>query len=320
MILVTGGFGFIGSSLVRSLADSGTPVMVTDSIDRPAKLENLADHAPSHYLDRAELLEAIDRDDRRLDRIERVVHLGARTDTTEQDAGLLLALNYTYSCRLLDFCSERGLPLVYASSAAVYGRSAAFSVDPANERPLNPYAYSKLMFDNRVRDHHRHSPGAFVLGLRFFNVYGPGEEHKGAMASVIRHFDAQARHDGVIRPFGASHGYAAGAQERDFVHVDDIVDVIRWALSHEPTAPLDSIVNVGTGRARTFASVAELVRAHHEGARIDYRPFPDALLPAYQPHTQAELGSLRSLGCTTSFRSIDDGVPSYLDWLGRPTR
>lgn len=312
MILVTGGFGFIGSALVRNLVADGHRVLVADDLTNGAKIANLADVPLAHYLDRAELLTLVERDDPELDVVTGVVHLGARTDTTEADGRRVFDLNYRFSRKLLDHCIRRGLPLTYASSAAVYGRSSAFTEVAANEHPLNPYAASKLTFDNVVRER-RH---ARTIGLRFFNVYGPGEEHKGPMASVMRHFHQQATTDGVVRPFGPSHGHAAGQQRRDFVYVDDIVSVIRWTIAtwQEPD-DVSGIVNVGTGTSRPFQEVADLVLDHVPAARCEYRDFPTELERAYQDHTEADLTALRALGFDGSFRPIEDGVPTYLHWL-----
>jgi ADP-L-glycero-D-manno-heptose 6-epimerase len=224
--------------------------------------------------------------------------------------------NYAYSRRLLDVCLARRIPLIYASSASVYGAGPLFREDPACESPLNPYAYSKLLFDQRVR---RVLPDARsqVVGLRYFNVYGPREAHKGEMASVAYKLHRELEAGDRVRLFEGSAGYAAGEQRRDFVWVGDVVALNLWFLDHPDRS---GVFNAGTGRAQTFNDVARAVIAWHGRGRIEYAPFPAGLRDAYQSYTQADLSALRAVGYTAAFLSVEEGVPRYLDWLAGKSR
>jgi len=203
---------------------------------------------------------------------------------------------------------------VYSSSAAVYGDAEGWSETPACERPLNVYAFSKWLFDQHVR--RAIAAGVpNVVGLRYFNVYGPGEQHKGSMASIVRTFALQLSDAGVVRPFGASHGLGPGEQERDFVHVDDVVDVVLWAAS---SPEVRGIFNCGTGTARSFNDVASLVIEHLGSGSVQYTPFPVDLVPRYQARTVADLSRLRAAGYEGAFAPLEVGVPRYLDQLSAP--
>ena len=312
MILVTGGAGFIGSNLVAALNERGrTDVVVVDDLSDGRKFVNLQDCGLSDYLDKDEFRSAMRAGVDLFPDIERVFHLGACSDTTEWDGRFMLDNNFTYSRELFRYCQDRCIPLIYASSAAVYGGSQGFSETPEHERPLNVYGYSKLLFDQYVR---RHIDGARaqVTGLRYFNVYGPREQHKGKMASVAYHLHHQYLDTGVVKLFEGSHGYAPGEQRRDFVHVDDVVKVTLWLGDHPEVS---GVFNCGTGRAETFKAVAAAVLEWHGGGTLDYVPFPPELQEAYQSFTQADLARLRGAGCTAEFRTVDVGVKQYLDAL-----
>ncbi len=312
MHIVTGGAGFVGSNLVRHLLAAGVDeVLVVDDLSDGHKFANVADLAIADYLDKDDFLERLERDDGLLDGIDAVLHQGACSTTTEWDGRYMMRNNYDYSKRVLHRCLERGVPFIYASSAAVYGASAAFSEAPENERPLNVYGYSKLLFDQYVRRLDL-AAGQQVVGLRYFNVYGPREQHKGSMASVAWHFDRQLREAGEVRLFEGSGGYGDGEQRRDFVYVDDVCKVNTWFLEHRDRA---GVFNVGTGRAQTFNEVAQAVIDWHGRGRIRYIPFPDHLVGAYQSFTEADLGQLRAAGCEVPFRGVADGVRAYLDAL-----
>ncbi len=219
--------------------------------------------------------------------------------------------NYSYSKTLLHHCLLHGTPLIYASSAAVYGGSSEFVEDPLFEKPLNVYGYSKIQFDRYVRRVAADAKSQ-VVGLRYFNVYGPREQHKGAMASVAFHFNNQIRDDGEARLFKGTDDYADGEQLRDFVYVDDICKVNLWFLEHPEAS---GIFNAGTGRAQSFNDVANAVIRWHDKGKIRYVPFPDHLKGAYQSFTQADLTQLRQSGCDVEFRAVEDGVKDYLDQL-----
>ncbi len=313
MIVVTGGAGFIGSNLVHALNARGRDdIVLVEEFSDGHKCANLADTRIADYFDRDEWL-ALMRDNggQKLG-IECVYHLGACSDTTDWDGRAMMANNFSYSRAIFDYCTQRRIPLVYASSAAVYGKGTRFSEEPACERPLNVYGYSKLAFDQYVR-HRLPKVESLVAGLRYFNVYGPREQHKGRMASVALHLHHQLEQDGRVRLFGASHGYAPGAQRRDFVHVDDVVDITLW-LGEQPSSRR-GIYNCGTGRAEPFNAIAETVLAFHARGTLEYVDFPADLVGAYQACTEADLTRLRAAGYTKSLRDVATGVREYLNWL-----
>ncbi len=312
MHVVTGGAGFIGSNLVRTLLDSGhDDVIVVDDLRNGHKFVNIADLPIADYIDKDEFLQRLESDKAFATGIHAVLHQGACSETTEWDGRYMMQNNYAYSQRLLHHCLKKGTPFVYASSAAVYGASQTFAEHPDNERPLNVYGYSKLQFDRYVR-RVAAAPGTQVVGLRYFNVYGPREQHKGSMASVAWHFDKQVREDGEARLFAGSGGYDDGEQLRDFVYVDDVCAVNLWFLEHPEVS---GVFNTGTGRAQSFNDVARAVIAWHGSGRIRYIPFPEHLEGAYQSYTQADLTGLRKTGCDIDFRPVEEGVQNYLDQL-----
>ena len=312
MHVVTGGAGFIGSNLVRTLLDSGRDdVIIVDDLRDGHKFVNIADLPIADYIDKDEFLQRVDSDKAFATGIRAVLHQGACSETTEWDGRYMMQNNYAYSQRLLHHCLKQGTPFVYASSAAVYGASQTFAEHPDNERPLNVYGYSKLQFDRYVR-RIAATPDTQVVGLRYFNVYGPREQHKGSMASVAWHFDKQVREDGEARLFAGSGGYDDGEQVRDFVYVDDVCAVNLWFLDHPEVS---GVFNAGTGRAQSFNDVAKAVIAWHGSGKIRYIPFPAHLEGAYQSYTQADLTRLRNTGCDVDFRPVEDGIKNYLDQL-----
>ena len=313
MIVVTGAAGFIGSNLVRALNARGrADLLLVDDLTNGRKFANLVDCDFADYLDKDEFLARLAAGS--LDaQVEAVLHQGACSDTTEWNGRVMLRDNYEASKALFEFASEREIPFVYASSAAVYGMGPEFREDPACERPLNLYGWSKLLFDRWVRRRSRELRSQ-VVGLRYFNVYGPRESHKGEMASVAWKHHLQLRAGDVVRLFEGSEGFAPGEQRRDFVYVGDVVAVNLWFLDHPEVS---GIYNVGTGRAQTFNDVARAVIAHHGRGRIEYVPFPDVLRGSYQSHTCASLASLREAGCDTPFLSVEEGVSRYLKEVER---
>lgn len=328
-VAVTGAGGFIGSNLVRGLNRFGIDdVVAVDDMADGAKFVNLRGTRIADYFDRSEFYGKLASGT--LGRFEVIFHEGACSDTMQHDGRAMLRDNYRCSKDLLDVCASQGTRLIYASSAAVYGNATTFTEDPRHERPLNVYGYSKLLFDEVVR---RLAPKALVqvVGLRYFNVYGPHEQHKARMASVAFHHFNQLRADGHVQLFGAYGGYAPGQQQRDFVAVEDAVAVNLWFLDN----PLCSgIFNVGTGRAQPFNDVALAVinaarRASGLGALplqqlvrqqlLRYIPMPEALQGRYQCHTQADLTALRGVGCDVEFADVATGVGRYADWLAGAT-
>lgn len=309
MIVVTGGAGFIGSNLVEGLNRRGRQdIAVVDDLRDGAKCRNLADLDFADYFECDEFEERILAGDDL--GIEVVFHQGACSDTTEWDGRYMMANNYRYSRRLLDYCAARGVPFIYASSASVYGAGPDFAEDRANERPLNMYAFSKFAFDQHVRAR-LDDAGCQVAGLRYFNVYGPREGHKGPMASVAWHFHRQIGTDGECRLFEGSDGYGDGEQRRDFVYVGDCVAVNLWLWE----SGVSGIFNCGTGRSQSFNEVADAVIAWHGEGSKRYIPFPRRLEGRYQSFTQADLRALRAAGYDGEFHTVEDGVPRYLDWL-----
>jgi ADP-L-glycero-D-manno-heptose 6-epimerase len=326
-VVVTGAAGMIGSNLVLGLNAIGIDdIIAVDDLRDGPKYRNLLGTRVADYFDRDEFYPRFVRGE--FGRVDAVLHQGACSDTMEHDGRYMLAQNYRCTKDLLDACQDQGVRLIYASSAATYGGGGVFRELPANEAPLNVYGYSKLLTDQVVR---RMLPGARqqVVGLRYFNVYGPREQHKGRMASVAFHQFNQYRSDGKVRLFGAYGGYGAGEQRRDFVHVDDVVAVNLWFLRHPQAS---GIVNVGSGRAQPFNDVAVAVvngcRAQAgQGALglaelvaqglIEYIDFPAALVGKYQCFTEADLGALRATGCDLVFRDVAAGVAGYVDWLAR---
>jgi ADP-L-glycero-D-manno-heptose 6-epimerase len=312
MIIVTGGAGFIGSNLVKGLNARGREdILVVDDLTDGTKFRNLVDCAILDYLDKDDFLTRIGEVAGFGHRVEAVFHEGACSRTTEWDGRYLLKNNYEYSRRLLDYCLDTGAAFIYASSAAVYGGAAVFCETPEHEAPLNVYGWSKLLFDRHVR---RILPVATcqIAGLRYFNVYGPREQHKGDMASVAFHLNRQLRAGGNPRLFAGCDGYADGEQRRDFVYVGDVVDVNLWFLEHRDRS---GIFNLGSGRGQSFNELARAVIAWHGKGAIEYIPFPEHLHGRYQSHTEADLTALRAAGYERSLRPVEEGIPLYLDWL-----
>ncbi len=316
MIIVTGGAGFIGSNLVHELNRMGeTNILVVDDLVQASnesgpKFLNLAGASFSDYMDKREFRAALAEGRLPGNKIRAILHQGACSNTLEDDGQYMMDNNFTYSKELLHFALEHRIPLVYASTAAVYGLSEKFAETPENERPLNVYGFSKLVFDNYLRKL-RLGMQSTVVGLRYFNVYGPREQHKGRMASVIHHFTKQLKQTGTIRMFEGSGGYGNGEQRRDFVFVKDLARInmhFAGLLPGHDASPVQAIVNAGTGQSRTFKDVAKaLMQVHGEG-KIEYIPFPGDLKNRYQHFTEADVSGLRAAGYTAPFTSLEEGV------------
>lgn len=325
-IVVTGAAGFIGSNLVKALNARGErDIIAVDDLTHADKFRNLVDCEIADYVDKDEFLARIVNGDFD-DDIAAMFHQGACADTTATDGRYMLRNNYRYSVMLLEHCQDNDIPFLYASSASVYGAGTVFSEDRANEAPLNVYGYSKCLFDRYVR---RLLPDrtAQIAGFRYFNVYGPGEAHKGRMASVAYHFTNEFRSDGHVRLFEGSGGYPDGEQRRDFVHVDDVVAANLDFYEHSERS---GIFNLGTGTAATFNAVAHaainacrrvagdpprnLAELVDDGT-IVYVPMPDVLAGKYQNFTQADMTALRSAGYTAPMMAVAEGVQRYVESL-----
>jgi ADP-L-glycero-D-manno-heptose 6-epimerase len=315
--VVTGAAGFIGSKLVEGLNRRGiTEVIAVDNLQHADKFRNLAGCEIADYVDQAEFIGNLERYE---GAVEAVFHQGACSDTMETDGRYMLENNYGYSKRLLDWCQDEEVALIYASSASVYGSRPEFREERRCEKPLNVYGYSKFLFDQLVR---KRLPGATaqVAGFRYFNVYGPNEAHKGRMASVAYHAYQQLLGSGKVRLFVGSAGYGNGEQRRDFVYVEDVVDVNLWFLER---GDVSGVYNCGTGRAQSFNQLAAAVINAVQGTRlsvkdmaqkslIEYVPFPPGLLDKYQSFTQADLTQLRAAGYAGEFRPVEQGVAAYV--------
>ncbi len=311
MIVVTGGAGFIGSNLVHELNETGqSDILVVDNLTAAEKFRNLVRARITDYQDKEDFAKALRGSSAWLDQIEVVLHQGACSSTMESDGRYMLRNNYQYSKELLEFCLERKIPFIYASSAAVYGAGSPFREEPGTENPLNVYGYSKALFDSLVL---RLLPGAAsqVVGLRYFNVYGPREAHKGAMASIVLQLDDQLSRGDKVRLFGPTRGYEAGEQRRDFIFVKDVVRVALWFWSNPDKS---GIFNCGTGSSRTFNEVASQVIRTRGHGEIEYIPFPDSLRGHYQSYTEADLTQLRECGYSPEFVPLEEGIREYLLW------
>ncbi|MEM7360637.1 MAG: ADP-glyceromanno-heptose 6-epimerase [Pseudomonadota bacterium] len=323
MIIVTGGAGFIGSNLVRGLNKRGlNNILVVDDLSDGNKVRNIENCDIQDYMDKDEFLKRLEQGIE-FGGMSAIYHQGACSDTMESDGRYIMQTNYEYSKSLFHYCGQHGIPFIYASSASVYGGGEVFKEDANYEQALNAYAYSKLLFDRYVRKN-REVCESQVVGLRYFNVYGEGEQHKGRMASVAYHFFNQYHDQGYVNLFKGSGGYADGQQERDFVWVRDVVDVNLHFLEHPEVG---GIFNVGTGRAQSFNDVATATLNTLEGSdkstadwvaekKIRYIDFPQALVGKYQSFTKADLTNLTITGdYNKSFARVEEGVGSYVQAL-----
>lgn len=318
--VVTGAAGFIGSRLVAALNRHGvSDIIAVDNLAQADKFRNLAGCEIADYVDQAEFIARLERFE---GAVEAVLHQGACSDTMERDGRYMMDNNFAYSRKLLEWCQDEEVPLLYASSAAVYGAGAAFREERACEAPLNVYGYSKFLFDQVVRRRLLERT-AQIAGFRYFNVYGPNEAHKGRMASVAFHAYHQLLSAGKVKLFVGSGGYADGEQRRDFVHVDDVVEANLWFLERRDAS---GIFNCGTGRAQSFNQLAAAVINSVQGTRwslaelvgkglIEYVPFPEGLRDKYQSFTQADLSRLRAAGYSGEFMTVEQGVAAYVAHL-----
>lgn len=318
--VVTGAAGFVGSRLVAALNRHGvSDIIAVDNLAHADKFRNLAGCEIADYVDQADFLARLETFE---GAVEAVLHQGACSDTMESDGRYMMDNNYAYSRSLLHWCQDEEVPLLYASSASVYGAGPEFREERACEAPLNIYGYSKFLFDQYVR---KALPqrSSQLAGFRYFNVYGPNEQHKGRMASVAFHAYQQLLSAGKVKLFVGSDGYGDGEQRRDFVHVDDVVDVNLWFLEHRD---ISGVYNCGTGRAQSFNQLAAAVINAVQGTQwpvrelvakglIEYIPFPPQLVGKYQSFTQADLTRLRTAGYIAEFMSVEQGASAYVKEL-----
>lgn len=324
--IVTGAAGFIGSNIVKALNERGvTDIVAVDNLTKADKFRNLVDCEIAEYVDKKDFLDVVESGQLGGD-IDAVLHQGACSDTMETDGRYMMDNNYRYSLSLLEWCQEEAVPFLYASSASVYGGGTVFREEREFEAPLNVYGYSKFLFDQAVRPRIAEDSSQ-IVGFRYFNVYGPRESHKGRMASVAFHFFNQYRANGRIKLFEGCDGYGHGEQRRDFVSVEDVVNVNMFFLDHPE---LSGIYNLGTGRSQTFNDVAVAavnacramegapvltLQAMLDQQLIEYTAFPDALRGKYQSFTQADTSRLRAAGYDAAFLTVAEGVERYIPWL-----
>ena len=311
MIVVTGAAGFIGSNIIRGLNAAGiNDILAVGDLTDGHKFHNLTRCQYRDYMDFEDFLLTIKNDINFEDSIEAIFHEGACSDTTEWNGRYMMKNNYEYTKILFHYCLDNNIQFLYASSAAVYGGSQAFRETDTDQAPLNVYGYSKWKFDQYVLPYLSEAESQ-VVGFRYFNVYGPQEQHKGRMASVAFHFMNQLFDNNIVRLFEGSHGYADGEQRRDFVCVDDIVKVNLWFLRHPEKS---GIFNIGTGGARSFNDIAKTLIQYHGNGKIEYIPFPEDLKKAYQAFTEANIDALRIAGYNAEFDSLEAGLKKYYQW------
>ena len=312
MIVVTGSNGFIGSNLIKGLNEIGYKnIIAVDDQDDPELKENIAHCDVQDFLNIDEFINLIRNNEIDGTKIRAIFHQGACSNTMEWDADFLYSNNLFYSKELLNFSRKTKTPLIYASSASVYGAGKIFKESVEYEDPINLYAYSKFKFDQLVRQELIKSESQ-IVGLRYFNVYGPQEQHKGTMASVAFHLHNQLKDNEEIKLFEGSDDYDDGEQRRDFIYVEDVVKVNLWFLKNQKVS---GIFNVGTGNSQTFNEVAHSVINWNKRGKINYVPFPEKLKGAYQSYTQADISKLRKAGYKDEFLNVQEGVKKYLDRL-----
>jgi ADP-L-glycero-D-manno-heptose 6-epimerase len=329
MLIVTGGAGFIGSNLVHELNAHGiTDILIVDNFANVKKLENLHGARYVDYMDKREFRRAIADNALGARKIDAILHQGACSNTLEDDGVYMMDNNFQYTKEVLAFAIRQDAPLVFASTAAVYGLSGPGHFTPTieNERPLNIYGYSKLVFDQYFRNQLALDQVPITaVGLRYFNVYGPREQHKGRMASVIHHFTKQMKDTGKVRLFAGTGGYGDGEQRRDFVYVRDLARLNLFFAqigpykpkTSEPAKKYSGVVNAGSGVSRSFNDVARALMAVHGKVPIEYIPFPADLEGRYQHFTEADLTGLRKLACPLDFTALEEGIVETYATLAR---
>jgi ADP-L-glycero-D-manno-heptose 6-epimerase len=327
MLIVTGGAGFIGSNLVHELNAHGlTDILVVDNLANAKKFRNLHGARYVDYMDKREFRRAIRENALGAVKVDAILHQGGCSNTLEDDGVYMMDNNFTYTKELLEFAIAQAAPMVTASTAAVYGLSGPghFTETLENEKPLNVYGFSKLTFDHYLRRRFQlKTIPTTVVALRYFNVYGPREQHKGRMASVIHHFTKQMKETGKVCLFSGSGGFGDGEQRRDFVYVRDLADMNMFFAQIGPYAPAhgqsrkvyQGVANAGSGRSRSFNDVAHALMRVHGETKIEYVPFPADLNGRYQHFTEADLTSLRALGYVRPTTELEQGIVETYDTL-----
>ena len=313
MIIVTGGAGFIGSNIVKALNERGrSEILIVDNLGKGEKYKNLIGLKFYDYIQREDFLKSVIEGEFDDFNIEVIFHEGACSDTMEYDVNYMIKTNYEYSKTIFNFCADNEVDLIYASSASTYGNGDnGFTENETCENALNPYAFSKLLFDRYVRQNLDEIDNK-VIGLRYFNVFGPQEFHKGRMASIAYQMYKQIKESGVIKLFKGTDGYKDGEQRRDFIFVKDVAKVNLWCWENDIE---NGVYNCGTGNATTFNAVAQAVISALGKGKIDYIDFPETLQGKYQSFTQADTRKLLSAGYDGGFTNINDAVKQYCQFL-----
>ncbi len=313
MIIVTGGAGFIGSNIVKALNERGRKdILIVDNLGKTEKYKNLIGLKFLDYVQREDFLRFVVEDEIDANDIEVIFHDGACSDTMEYDVNYMIKMNYEYSKELFHYCADNEIEFIYASSASTYGGGEnGFREIETCENALNPYAFSKLLFDRYVRQNLREVESK-VVGLRYFNVFGPQEFHKGRMASIAFQMYNQIKKSGVIKLFKGTDGYADGEQRRDFIYVKDVAKVNLWCFENEIA---NGVYNCGTGNATTFNTVAQAVISALGKGEIEYIDFPETLQGKYQSFTQADTKKLLNAGYDGGFTNINEAVQEYCNFL-----
>ena len=318
MIIVTGGAGFIGSNIVKGLNERGREdVLIVDNLTNMVKFKNIQGLKALDYMDKQNFIDAIKNGKFDDANIEVIFHEGACSDTMEYNGKYMMENNFEYTKTLMHFALKKKIQLIYASSASTYGSGKhGFSEKPACEEALNVYAFSKLFFDNYARRYFDNAESQ-IVGLRYFNVYGPQENHKGKMASMIFQMFNQWKAEGKVKLFEGIDGYGNGEQVRDFIYVKDVVKVNFFFWDHPE---LKGIYNCGTGHAHTFNTLAKGVLKYFGSGELEYVPFPEVLKGKYQSFTEADSSKLLTAGYDGGFTDIEEAIAEYCALLDKNDR
>ncbi|MGL5206510.1 MAG: ADP-glyceromanno-heptose 6-epimerase [Acidaminococcaceae bacterium] len=315
MIIVTGGAGFVGSNIVKGLNERGREdILIVDNLTNMVKFKNIQGMKALDYMDKNDFIAAIASGKFDNEKIEVIFHEGACSDTMEYNGKYMMANNFEYTKTLMHFALKKKIQMIYASSASTYGSGKhGFSEKPQCEEALNVYAFSKLFFDNYARRYFDNAESQ-IVGLRYFNVYGPQENHKGKMASMIFQMFNQWKAEGKVKLFEGIDGYGNGEQVRDFIYVKDVVKVNFFFWDHPE---LKGIYNCGTGHAHTFNTLAKGVLKYFGSGELEYVPFPEVLKGKYQSFTEADSSKLLAAGYDGGFTDIEEAITEYCALLDK---